>query len=808
MKIISAFLLFFVCCVSTTPAGPLRVKLIEDFEKAEPLKAWVIRETRAEVTTKHATKGFKAARVEYPGWSAGMNEWPAFILDRGHGDFTDGDWSYYDTFKFDVYNDSDAAAPLSLRIDDATGKSNYQHYNVAAKEQVTLDCPIARLRDTIKTTDISHIDLFLTRPDRNYTLYIDNIRLEAAPLSLDKSELIQDTLAAGNVTVKLAFSRTAKFRIVVRDRSGTEAASFEETKALIDWQWDGKSRGAPTQAGEYRIEVTFADPRNPSAQMTDTKIIGEFTVLSENEHPAYVAWYEPSTQKVMLHDSPATRQKLVLPGMIERERDASPLHIDMARNEYEAAQIVFRSTKPMTLRLAIEELRQFNSSNPGSFDISESKIYQVGYVQTENPKIYAVDFVGWWPDPIMPAEEMMVEPGECMPVWVSLKSNSNTAPGLYTGKISVWLDGKRTGSIPLEVRVYDVTLPVSTTIKTAFTYDEPMTTKLYGGKWPEGMRRKYLDFIVDHRLNPTHLYTRTQETLPSLDDIERYVKNGQLNAFNIRYVGPDESEEQIQADIKMLDPFVAELRKRGLTKYAFLYGYDEIPPNAFAWARKSYRRFKERYPDVKMATTAKDFTYGAPDGLPDVDIFTPLTADYNLKAVEEARTRGKDVWWYICIVPHHPYANWFIEYSALEPRLLWWMTYQNKVTGFLYYFMDFWPNQKAPMHITGSNKTDWVPRSWDTANGDGSLFCAGPDGPITTIRFENIRDGIEDHELLTMLAKKLGDDGVSGRKLCDSIIKSIVEWTQSPEEFAKARIELLRLTSGMGKSTPPLTEGK
>jgi hypothetical protein len=54
--------------------------------------------------------------------------------------------------------------------------------------------------------------------------------------------------------------------------------------------------------------------------------------------------------------------------------------------------------------------------------------------------------------------------------------------------------------------------------------------------------------------------------------------------------------------------------------------------------------------------------------------------------------------------------------------------------------------------------TDWFPgigRSRESvyANGDGSTFCAGPDGPVTTIRYENIRDGLEDYEYLYKLAE-------------------------------------------------------
>ncbi len=54
--------------------------------------------------------------------------------------------------------------------------------------------------------------------------------------------------------------------------------------------------------------------------------------------------------------------------------------------------------------------------------------------------------------------------------------------------------------------------------------------------------------------------------------------------------------------------------------------------------------------------------------------------------------------------------------------------------------------------------TDWFPgagksRDGVYANGDGSIFCAGPDGPVSTIRFENIRDGLEDYEYLWQLAE-------------------------------------------------------
>ena len=79
-----------------------------------------------------------------------------------------------------------------------------------------------------------------------------------------------------------------------------------------------------------------------------------------------------------------------------------------------------------------------------------------------------------------------------------------------------------------------------------------------------------------------------------------------------------------------------------------------------------------------------------------------------------------------------------------------------------------------------------------TFNGDGSLFCGGPDGPITTIRFENVRDGIEDHELLRLLAQRLGDGGKESRSLCDELIPTLTTFTRDVRKFAEVRLRLLR----------------
>ena len=84
------------------------------------------------------------------------------------------------------------------------------------------------------------------------------------------------------------------------------------------------------------------------------------------------------------------------------------------------------------------------------------------------------------------------------------------------------------------------------------------------------------------------------------------------------------------------------------------------------------------------------------------------------------------------------------------------MSYKYKVGGVLYFMTNNWSLNDKP--IGEGPYTDWFPGSGKSregtyANGDGTIFCPGPDGPVSTMRFENIRDGMEDYEYLHLLAE-------------------------------------------------------
>jgi hypothetical protein len=424
------------------------------------------------------------------------------------------------------------------------------------------------------------------------------------------------------------------------------------------------------------------------------------------------------------------------------------------------------------------------------FPPDDITLSQVGYVLTQKPDEYPVDFSGWWPDPLLPRSAFKIRRGENQVAWLALRTGKETVAGVYSGQVGIWVDGARLGAIPLELEVYDVTLPDSTTVQTAFSLYGDMLEQVYGSKRAGALRQRYVDFIVDHRINLDHLYRR--ET-PDLEELSALAQRGRLNAFNLLYLDAEAKYDGagLAKLASRLDPVVAQLHELGLATKAYLYGFDEVEVDDFDKMERVFAFLKARYPELRLATTARDPGLGVDQKLGKlVDIWVPLSAVYETDTAAQARLGGAEVWWYICISPQHPYANWFVEYPALEARLLWWMAHQRGIEGFLYYAMNRWPEQRAPLNADSFGRTSWNPASYGTANGDGSLFYAGADGPISSIRLENVRDGIEDYELLVMLAAKAG--GHAAQALSARLVRSASDYSQDPQEFAVVRRALLQ----------------
>jgi hypothetical protein len=777
-------------------AAQASIRVLEDFERDDALEAWQLRQIDAVVELAADSVGStvtslaaaaarepdRRLRLTYQKWQAGQNKWPSARLSFGDGLFDLDDWSGYETLLFEAWNSHSRTALVKIRIDDADGDRSIQL--VAVPPRVWTTCEI-RLNDLRSNTDLDAIgllDFYMTQPERDYRIIIDDIRLEAGPLRITNHQVSVDPFGRG-FRATVAFNRHANVSMELLDGDGTGAIvqRFKGSGTRITW----RSKGERLQPGAYTIRLITKE-----IEAESTHNLTSFEVGSES--PQLVAWLEPSTQKVRLNSWPGTG-KTTYNLLDTASSDCQPARLQMVRNEHEALQLVILGRRGTSVEVTIDSLRHANGHTV--LPTADITALQVGYVKTGEPAEYDVDSPGWWPDPLLPKTRMAALPDENMPIWISVRSRKETPPGLYRGLIKLGLDLESDSSsvwqLPFEVDVHESTLPDTTTVRTAFSLRRFMLDKVYGKTRARRMYRPYARFVADHRLNVTDLY---RSSPPPLYEVAGAARAGLLNAFNLMQVNAEHADSLALNELSArLDPYVRQLRRMGIAHRAYIYGFDEVASDGFEQLRQVFGFLKKRYPEVKTVTTARDPSYGLETGLAAVvDVWVPAMALYDEQAADLARHAGEEIWWYIYVAPPHPFANWFVEYPALEARLLWWMTYQRGVNGFLYYYLNRWPNQVAPMSLDAAhNLTAWDPASFGTANGDGCLFYAGPAGPITTIRFESIRDGIEEFELLHMLTERKVDGGKAARQLCDILARSLTDYSDESNLFLRTRVELI-----------------
>jgi hypothetical protein len=210
----------------------------------------------------------------------------------------------------------------------------------------------------------------------------------------------------------------------------------------------------------------------------------------------------------------------------------------------------------------------------------------------------------------------------------------------------------------------------------------------------------------------------------------------------------------------------------------------------------------ESFPEIPLMTTGYDRSYGVDDTEISrrLDIWVPLSPRYqdDRAKIEQGRLLGKQAWWYICVGPRDPGAlNWFVQYPAIRARLLMGAAARKfQVDGFLYYRVAGWLENDAP--ITGGPYTDWIPAYHSQLpDGDGQIICAGPNGPLATVRLENIRDGIEDYEYWWLLDELIASGDASPEALAaaevpDELLTGVNAYSEDPELLEQVRLRVAR----------------
>ena len=243
---------------------------------------------------------------------------------------------------------------------------------------------------------------------------------------------------------------------------------------------------------------------------------------------------------------------------------------------------------------------------------------------------------------------------------------------------------------------------------------------------------------------------------------------------NLRGFTEDDPEYPI-----MFDSYCSQLQSHFTEKnwidYAYTYWFDEPSPDQYAFLMNGFDKLKRSCPDIDRMLTEQP----EPQLAGGPNIYCVISNLYNHEKAEERRTHGDRFWWYVCTGPKAPYCTLFIDHPGTELRVWLWQTWQRNIEGILIWQSNYWTSDVAypdtpqnpyedPMGWTSGYSTPTGTKApW--GNGDGRFIYpplaaanakpANPvlDGPVDSIRWEMLRDGVEDYEYLAILKKLLAE---------------------------------------------------
>jgi hypothetical protein len=137
----------------------------------------------------------------------------------------------------------------------------------------------------------------------------------------------------------------------------------------------------------------------------------------------------------------------------------------------------------------------------------------------------------------------------------------------------------------------------------------------------------------------------------------------------------------------------------------------------------------------------------------------------------------------------------------MDPVMVPWITWKYKINGILYWALDYWTQTADPWLDPVTYLSGFLCSRGGVLNGEGSLLYPGNrvrrhtgqpdvDGPVSSIRFELLREGIEDYEYLWLL-RSLGDAALADQ-VAQELVVDVSAFSRNAAALFAARAKLAR----------------
>ena len=503
-------------------------------------------------------------------------------------------------------------------------------------------------------------------------------------------------------------------------------------------------------------------------------------------------------------------------------------NLSSAKNEYESFQVVVKSGQEALKSVQPEISDLINAETGAKIDKGNLTWRVVGYVPTKKP-YYPVKYVGFWPDPLLPFNNMDIQPNVTQPFWVTVYVPKDVVPGNYQGTIIVTFEGTHSREIPIKLHVYDFILPLESHLKTAFDFYGHVTHSRYPQEGNESqetyqsrinkLNDKFIIEMLKYRMNPILNIDPTSES--DLGRVDRYRVFG-LNNFAIGKIGGTfnnnwpKNDREIENLFDLYRTYGEMLKLNRMLQHTYIYTWDEGEMGN-SWVAKISSMIHRAYPGLKNMVCYQGIwdPDQDPQWLKDIDIWTFQIDKFNENKIAKLKSAGKEIWMYISGPGGTGSPNLAIDFDSMDYRIIPWMCWKYDIKGFLYWCVNWWPLVN-PFKSAANTK-------WEQ-NGNGLLFYPGANGPLDSLRTEVFRDGMEDYEYFYLLKEGrqsllsktfVGEEESKAKGLLrkseqlleidQSIVNSIFEFTKNEKilkdrrnDIAQTIVEINKLLTAPG----------
>ena len=507
-----------------------------------------------------------------------------------------------------------------------------------------------------------------------------------------------------------------------------------------------------------------------------------------------------------------------------------------ARNQHLSVQLAIRST--MLLADITVEVKPLKSS--AGHRISSIEVRRVDYVVvgSHTPDCPPEEVVGvapgWYPDPLEDFP-FALEPRRTASVWVTIHIPGDAPTGKYESSILVRSRSRVVARKPFRLQVMRALVPADRSLKVTnwFTLDDKTSRQFFGvavfsPEWwtlvsnvahvlaahrqnviltpllmliqpkVEGGKLAY-DFTNFDRwvetfrpagaigyIEGSHLLDRAGSydaplLVPAVQIVDGKPQNVSLP--------PDDSRAEafLSGFLASLD---AHLKQRGWESLYFQHVLDEAHGNEIPYYGKFAALIHRQLPGIPTLDAVD--AANMPETLQtNCDVWVPQLGrfDGQMPLINRRMQSGQAVWFYTCLYPQKRYLNRLMDFPLIKVRLLQWLDFRYGFTGFLHWGGNYWtPKPLLDTQPVIGNNTELLP--------PGDAFIVYPDREHLTvrssIRFETMRAGIEDYEMLRELQRR---DPAAAGQIAASAVSSFTDYVRNVATFRKIEQRLLEALS-------------